>query len=135
MNEPMKKFTAAQKAVLTLLCDQDVADYYMVMRIGGNAGTMKKLVDAKLVSLSETPVSYKLWKITKAGSFAKENEFCQEKMLQSAYARLIMEINFGAEFPDAVYQVASTCRVDQMKLEKMYDEDVLATNRANRMKA
>ncbi|MHB0929638.1 MAG: hypothetical protein ACYC3W_12180 [Candidatus Nanopelagicales bacterium] len=131
MSEPMKKFTSAQKAVLTLLCDQAVADYYMVMRIGGNAGTMKKLVEAELVVLGDTPKSYKEWKITQAGRFAKENEFCQEKMLQSAYARLIREINFGTEFPDAVYHVASTCRVAQAKLEKLYDKDVRASNRAN----
>ena len=79
MSKTSKRLTASQKFVLIMLADQDVADYYDVMRAGGNASTMKKLVEEKLVSLCETPTSYKLWKITTDGRFAIESDFNRGK--------------------------------------------------------
>lgn len=130
MDKTIKKFTSAQIYVLNLLYDKDKADYFDVMRVGGNGATMKKLVDTGLISLIDTPESYKEWKITQAGRFAKENEFHQKNMLNAAYLLLIDKINEGMEFPDATYHVAAKCGVEQKTLEKLYDKNCLAKRRS-----
>lgn len=130
MSNMIKRFTASQKFVLLMLDGRDVADYYAVMRAGGNASTMKKLVAAKLVSLCETSKSYKLWKITTAWRFAIENDFDRGFIVKSAYLRFLDNLNAGAEFPDAIYRIAEKYAVDAVELKKMYDEDFLAVNRA-----
>lgn len=130
MSEMINKFTGAQRAVLTMLYNQDTADYYDILRAGGNSATIKKLVEANLVSLCDTPESSKEWKITFAGRFATENDFDLKNMLKAAYLRLIGKINEGFDFPDAAYHVSTKYAVDQEKIEKMYDENFLATKRA-----
>ncbi len=137
INKSMKKFTEAQKNALTLLYEKESADYYDILRVGANAGTMKKLMDSGLVSKIDAP-GYSEWQITIAGRFAKENEFLHENMLKVAFLLLIGKINEGFDFPDAIYHVSTKYCIDAKMLEKMYekmyDEDFLAVNCANRMR-
>ena len=134
MNKSMKKFTEAQKNALTLLYEKESADYYDILRVGANAGTMKKLSDSGLVSKIETS-GYSEWQITIAGRFVKENEFLHEKMLKAAYFKLIEKINDGFDFPDAIHHVSAKYCVDAENLEKMYDKEFLILSYTNRVSA
>jgi hypothetical protein len=118
MNKTIKKFTTTQKDVLTMLCEKEFANYYDVLHVNANYKIMKKLVDSGMVSKIDASCGGLKWKITFAGRFAKENEFCQKGMLDAAYLRLICKINKGTEFPDAVYHITTKYMVDQKILEK-----------------